>query len=204
VTSTLRERASNRFGVPPDEITISGGRIEAPNSGPLRVSTFLEDPLSATGRVETNTAPISYGVHFAQVAVDTETGDVDVTAFVTAQDVGFAINPALVEGQLEGAIQHGIEFALTSDVELSGGIPENPNLADYPVSSPHEMPDVVSSELIESNEESGPFGAKGVGTPSIPPVAPAITNAIRDAIGTRFTEVPVRDEDVFFALQEEQ
>ena len=204
LTSTLRKRASEQLGVPADEISISGGRLAAPNGGSLRVSTLLDAPLTATGRVETNTAPISYGVHFAAVAIDTETGEIDVTAFVAAQDVGFAINPTLVEGQLAGAIQHGIEFALTSAVELSGGIPENPNLADYPVSSPHEMPDVVACELIESNEESGPFGAKGVGTPSMPPVAPAITNAIRDAIGIRFTELPVRDEDIFVALQEKQ
>ncbi|MFB6110240.1 MAG: xanthine dehydrogenase family protein molybdopterin-binding subunit [Halodesulfurarchaeum sp.] len=203
LTDTLRKRASDQFGIPPGEFTLSEGRLEAPNSRSTSVASLLTDPLSATGRVETNTAPISYGVHFAAVSVDLGTGEIDVTAFVAAQDVGFAINPTLVEGQLEGAIEHGIEFALLSDVQLEGGIPENPTLPDYPVSSPHEMPDAIACELIESNEESGPFGAKGVGTPSMPPVAPAITNAIRDAVGTRFTELPVRDEDVFFALEGE-
>lgn len=204
LTRRIRELASDEFGVPPDQITITGGRLELPSRPPVDVSALLTDPLSATGRVETNSAPIGYGVHFAEVAVDTETGAIDVKTFVAAQDVGFAINPKLVEGQLEGAIEHGIEFALLSEVDLSAGVPANPNLPDYPVSSPHEMPDTVACELIESNEESGPFGAKGVGTPSMPPVAPAITNAIRDAVGIRFTDVPVRDEDVFFALQEER
>ena len=74
-------------------------------------------------------------------------------------------------------------------------------MASYPVSSPAEMPDRLAYEIVESNESSGPYGAKGVGTPSQPPVAPAITNAIRDAVGVRFTEAPVRDEDVLFALE---
>lgn len=202
LASTLQERASDHFDVPPAEITIADGCLEIPTSQPRSVWSILSEPLTATGRVETNTAPIGYGVHFAEVAVDTATGNIDITAFVAAQDVGFAINPTLVEGQLEGAVEHGIEFALLAGVELSDGIPKNANLSDYLVSTPHEMPDIIACELIESNEESGPFGAKGVGTPSIPPVAPAITNAIRDATGIRFTETPVRDEDVFFAIRE--
>jgi len=160
------------------------------------------EPLSATGRAETNHAPSSFGVHFAGVAVDPATGAVDLRAYVAAQDVGYAINPAMVEGQLHGAVQHGVEFATLAEFQLDRGTPVNPNLADYPVSSPHEMPDELAVEIIESNEASGPYGAKGVGTPSITPVAPAITNAIRDAVGTRFTTAPVTDEDVFFALRE--
>jgi CO/xanthine dehydrogenase Mo-binding subunit len=110
----------------------------------------------------------------------------------------------MVEAQLHGAIQHGIEFATLSELRLDQGVPENPTLPEYPVSSPAEMPTDLSVEIVESNEASGPYGAKGVGTPSITPVAPAITNAIRDATGIRFRKAPVRDEDIFFALQEDR
>ena len=201
LTDAIRQRASDRFAVPVDRISIEGGQLHG-DGDTADLSTVLTEPVSATARAETNYAPSSYGVHFASVAVDPETGGVDLRTYVAAQDVGYAINPAMVEGQLHGAVQHGVEFATLAELELDRGIPENPNLADYPVSSPHELPDDLIVEIIESNEESGPYGAKGVGTPAITPVAPAITNAIRDAVGTRFTTAPVRDEDVFFALRE--
>jgi CO/xanthine dehydrogenase Mo-binding subunit len=202
LTEQLRSRAAERLSAPGDAVTVEDGRVTGPDGTDVEVASLLDGPLSATGRAETDVAPVGYGVHFAEVAVDTDTGATDVTAYVAAQDVGYAINPQLVEGQLEGAVQHGIEFATLSELRLSDGIPENANLADYPVSSPGEMPDRMACEIVETNEESGPFGAKGVGTHSIPPVAPAVTNAIRDAVGTRFTTAPVRDEDVFFALEE--
>lgn len=196
----LRARAVDRLDAPADDLTVRDDRIEASDGTGVAVEALVDDAVVATGRAETDTAPLSYGVHFAEVAVDTGTGAVDVTAYVGAQDVGYAINPTLVEGQIEGAVQHGIEFALTSEMRLERGVPTNATLAEYPVSSPAEMPDRLACEMIESAEESGPYGAKGVGTPSITPVAPAITNAVRDAVGERFTAAPVRDEDVLFAL----
>jgi len=200
--TALRDRAAQHFDTSVEEVTIDGTSVETTDGRSITVEELLTEPLSVTGRLEVTSAPIGYGVHFAEVAVDTETGAVDVQSYVAAQDVGFAINPTLVEGQLEGAVQHGIEFALLSELRAPGGIPENASLAEYPVSSPAEMPAELRCEIIESSESSGPYGAKGVGTPSQPPVAPAITNAIRDAVGERFTEAPVRDEDVFFALRE--
>jgi CO/xanthine dehydrogenase Mo-binding subunit len=209
VRSTTRaDGVADKYGSIASRTTYLMGRAIADATDALtavlgeQAGDLPAEPLSATGRAETTHAPSSFGVHFAGVAVDPETGAVDLQTYVAAQDVGYAINPAMVEGQLHGAVQHGVEFATLSEFELDRGTPVNPNLADYPVSSPHEMPDELAVEIIESNEESGPFGAKGVGTPSITPVAPAITNAIRDAVSTRFTTAPVRDEDVFFALQE--
>lgn len=198
----LRTRAAEDRDVVPEDLRIAEGTIEAPSGRSRPATATLTDRLSVRSRVEATSAPIGYGVHFAAVAVDPATGAVDVRAYVAAQDVGYAINPTLVEAQLEGAIQHGIEFATLSELRLSEGVPENATLAAYPVSSPTEMPDRVACELVESNEASGPYGAKGVGTPAQPPVAPAITNAIRDAVGHRFTDAPIRDEDVFFALRE--
>lgn len=199
----LRTHAADRLEAPADTLTLDASKVVTADGRSIAVTQLLEAPLSATGRAETDVAPASYGVHFAEVAVDEGTGTVDVRTYVAAQDVGYAINPALVEGQLEGAVQHGIEFALLSSFRLDDGLPTNASLDEYPVSSPVEMPDRLHCELVESREESGPFGAKGVGTPSIVPVAPAITNAIRDAIGVRFTTTPVRPADVYFALHDE-
>lgn len=202
LTATLRTRASDRLGVPPAAVTVTDGEVRG-NGATIALADLLEEPVLAAGRTETNHAPSSFGVHAAGVAIDPDTGAVDIETYVAAQDVGYAINPAMVEAQLHGAIQHGIEFATLSELRLDRGVPENATLAEYPVSSPAEMPTDLSVEIVESNEASGPYGAKGVGTPSITPVAPAITNAIRDATGIRFRNVPVRDEDIFFALQED-
>ena len=204
LTGQVRAAAADALSGKADELTLADGDAVGPDGASVGLSTVLTDPLTATGRAEATDAPLAYGVHFAEVAVDPGTGEIDVLAYVAAQDVGYAINPTLIEGQLAGAVQHGIEFATLSELDLSGGVPESATLAEYPVSSPVEMPDRLAYEIVESEEESGPYGAKGVGTPSQPPVAPAVTNAIRDAVGERFTEAPVRAEDAFFALREGQ
>ena len=164
------------------------------------LSEILEGQLISIGFAESELNPPAYGAHFAEVEVDSLTGHVDILSYVAAQDVGFAINPKMVEGQLEGAISQGIEFALRSEVKLDRGIPLNPNLADYSVISAWEMPNVLVCEIIESNEKSGPYGAKGIGTPAMPPIAPAILNAIRDATGIRFNKAPVESEHIAMEL----
>jgi CO/xanthine dehydrogenase Mo-binding subunit len=166
----------------------------------ILLSDLFEESLVSTGFAESELNPPSYGVHFVEVEVDALTGHVDILSYVAAQDVGFAINPKMVEGQLEGAISQGIEFALCSEIKLDRGIPLNPNLADYSVISAWEMPRTLVCEIIESNEESGPYGAKGIGTPAMPPIAPAIINAIRDATGIRFSKAPVESEHIAMAL----
>ncbi|WP_318567963.1 xanthine dehydrogenase family protein molybdopterin-binding subunit [Salinigranum marinum] len=202
----LEERAAVELGVEPrsvqlqDDVVVSATGASIPLTEVVRRAE--DDRLVARERVTTAHTPPGYGIHFAAVEVDRRTGAVDVLTYVAAQDVGFAINPKLVEGQLEGAVSHGIEFALSSELRIEQGVPKNANLADYPVISPWEMPDTLACELIESNERTGPFGAKGVGTPSLPPVAPAILNAIRDATGIRFTEPPVDSEAIYFGIND--
>lgn len=194
----LRTRAATAFECEPEAVTLGDGEVIGPD-GEIRTLTSLvpsSEMLTTSGRHESQLNPPSHGVHFAEVEVDGATGEVDILSYVAAQDVGFAINPKMVEGQLEGALQHGIEFALYSKLRLDDGIPENANLADYPAISPHEMPWTTVPEIVESNEESGPYGAKGIGTPSMPPIAPAILNAVRDATGYRCTEPPLVEETV--------
>jgi CO/xanthine dehydrogenase Mo-binding subunit len=207
LASDLERRGGVAFGCEADAVDLAGGTL----TGPDGESRTVDEVLAATGgqvtvggRHESRLNPPSHGVHFAEVEVDAATGEVDVLTYVAAQDVGFAINPKMVEGQLEGALQHGIEFALYSELRLEDGMPENANLADYPVVSPYELPRKTVCEIVESNEESGPYGAKGIGTPSMPPIAPAILNAVRDATGYRCTAPPLSSEATFTHLEESQ
>ncbi|RQG94861.1 xanthine dehydrogenase family protein molybdopterin-binding subunit [Natrarchaeobius chitinivorans] len=203
----LHDRAASALDVSADAIEIQDGVAASPNGEGIPVEQLLSptdgDELEVYGSASSTETPVSYGAHFAAVEVDVETGDVDVLTFVASQDVGHAINPKMIEGQLEGAIQHGIEFALYSELQLDRGMPKNANLADYPVISPKEMPEDVACEIVESNEQSGPYGAKGVGTPSMPPVAPAIMNALADATGNRFRDPPIDSETVYTELSSE-
>jgi len=202
LTATLRARAAEAFDCGPDGVRMADGEVTSPDGDVRPVEALVEDrPITVAGRNESQLNPPSHGVHFAEVEVDAATGDVDVLTYVAAQDVGFAINPTMVEGQLEGALQHGIEFALYSELQLDDGMPQNANLADYPAVSPHELPDETVCEIVESNEESGPYGAKGIGTPSMPPIAPAILNAVRDATGYRCIAPPLSNEALFTHIE---
>lgn len=201
LATELRRRAAARLDVDESAVDLADGVAHGPD-GSVPIEVVASDGLSVTGRSETTDAPPAYGVHFAEVAADVETGVVAVTTFVPAQDVGFAINPAAVEGQLEGAVAHGLEFALYAELRLEEGVPTNPTLADYSVVSTAEMPRRLEPVLVEAAEASGPYGAKGVGTPSLPPVAPAVLNALRDCLGVRFTSFPVTPEMVVEALRE--
>lgn len=205
LATELRERAGIAFDADPDQVALQGGAANLPGGASVSLTDLFEPSdggrLVVYGEARSEHTPPSYGVHLAEVAVDPATGHVDLLTFVAAQDVGYAINPKMVEGQLEGAICHSTEFALFSELYLEAGVPMNANLADYPAISPLEMPDQLACEIIESNEETGPYGAKGIGTPAMAPVAPAILNALRDATGTRFRAPPVTPETVFEALQ---
>ena len=204
LTEQLCSLAASVFDVSPEVIEIEDGCVEVSETETHSVGALLslagESKLVVEGVASSGLNPPSYGVHRAEVAVDTETGHIDLLTYIAAQDVGFAINPKLVEGQIEGAIQHGTEFALYAELQLDDGMPINPTLTEYPVISPLDMPDTIACELIESNEETGPYGAKGVGTPVMTPIAPAILNAVRDATGVRFGDPPVTSEVVYNEL----
>ena len=141
-----------------------------------------------------------YGTHIAEVEVDVETGKVDILRIVAAHDVGKAINPMIVEGQIEGGVTMGIGSALYEQILMDKGIVLNPNFTDYKIPTSLDIPK-IEPIIVESMEPSGPFGAKGVGEPAMSPTAPAIANAIYDAIGVRFHDIPITPEKVMKALK---
>lgn len=146
-------------------------------------------------------AAYGFGAQAAEVEVDVETGQVRVVAIVAAHDVGRAINPMYVEGQIEGGIQMGLGYALTEELQVREGRVMNPSLLDYRVATALDMPR-IESVIVETSEEAGPFGAKGVGEMGGTPTAAAIANAIYDAVGVRMTRLPMTGERVLAALEE--
>ena len=142
----------------------------------------------------------SYHCHAAEVDVDLETGIVRVLDYVVVQDVGFAINPLYVEGQMQGGAVQGIGWSLTEELQIQDGVIQNPNLALYKLPTTLEVPQ-IRTEILEFASADGPYGAKGVGEP--PVIAPpgAIANAIADAIGVPLQQAPFTPERVFRAIQ---
>jgi 4-hydroxybenzoyl-CoA reductase subunit alpha len=145
----------------------------------------------------------SFMTQAAEVEVDTKTGKIKVLKMVASHDCGRAINPMLVEGQLEGSVVGGMGQALYEDVITDKGQVLNPSFLDYGIPTAMEVPSILSVE-VETNDPEGPFGAKesGEGTQLAP--APAIINAIYDAIGVRFKTLPVTPEKVLKALAEKE
>jgi CO/xanthine dehydrogenase Mo-binding subunit len=143
----------------------------------------------------------SYGTHGVEVEVDKETGQVKILKYIAAHDVGRAINPMLLEGQVYGGATMGIGYALTERLIMQNGKVMNPNFLDYKMLTAKDVPN-IEPIVIETNDQFGPFGAKGIGEPGLVPTAPAIANAIYDAIGVRIKELPITPEKVLAALKE--
>jgi len=144
-------------------------------------------------------ATYGFGSQMAEVEVDTETGQVRVLRLVCANDVGRAINPMAVEGQIEGGAQMGLGYALTEEVIVKEGRVLNPDFLDYRLFTSADMPE-IETIIIETDDPQGPFGAKGVGEMGGTPTAAAIANAIYDAVGLRLTQLPMTPERVLKAL----
>jgi len=141
----------------------------------------------------------TFSTHVADVAVDPETGQVRLLGYLAAQDVGAALNPANVEGQIEGGVVSSVGFALTEHLVLDQGRPLNTSLLDYKLPTALDVP-AIGSSLIEERSATGPYGAKGVGEPPVIPVAAAIANAIEDAVGVRIRDLPITPEKIRRAL----
>jgi len=140
----------------------------------------------------------------AEVKLDTETGQVEVETMATAHDCGFVINPLNVEGQLEGSVAGGMGMAFYEDQPHVDGEYLNPNFLDYKLPTSLEIPKKIISVPIETFEPMGPFGAKESGEGVQVATAPAIANAMFDAIGVQIKDLPMTPERVLKALSEKR
>ncbi len=162
--------------------TVTGKGARGPNDPKHQVNTF--------------------GAQFAEVEVDTETGEVEVLKFVSVHDSGRIINPLLLSSQIEGGVIQGMGYALWEGrlVDATSGVSLNANLNDYLVPRSTDI-DEIQSEYIEAEDTSNNIGAKGIGEPPIIGVAPAIANAIKAATGIRLRELPLTPERIYRALK---
>jgi xanthine dehydrogenase molybdenum-binding subunit len=141
-----------------------------------------------------------FGAQAVEVALDRETGGIEVLRVISVHDVGKAVNPPLVVGQLEGGIVMGLGYALAEELSLDDGRILNTDFSDYAMPFAEQVPP-IKTILLESPLADGPFGAKGVGEIGLFAVAPAIGNALHNACGVRMTELPMRPDRVLAALE---
>ena len=182
----VAQRAQNVMGQP------------AIGSASYNPPTVAMDPETGQGKPFNSYV---YATQIAEVDVDDETGEVEVLRIAAAHDCGTAINPMLVEGQIQGGISMGIGLALQEEILFdAAGLQLNPNLTNYIMPTSLDMPD-IEVDIVDSYDPTGPFGAKGVGEPTSVPTAAAILNAIHDAVGVRITSLPATAEKVLAAIK---
>jgi len=156
---------------------------------------------AATASHMSDDSPPPFSAQFADVEVDTETGQVFVRRFVSACDFGTVIHPRMAEGQVDGAVAQGLGYALCEEVLVDdGGRVLNPSFLDYKMFTALDMPE-MKVIMLETEEPSGPFGVKAAGEVVINGPAPAVVNAIAAATGVRIRNIPATPERVWRALQ---
>jgi CO/xanthine dehydrogenase Mo-binding subunit len=182
---------------------VASTRLYRPQGTPIiGVGSFDPDSeLVDSQRYGNESGAYSFGTQAAEVEVDTETGHVTLLNYACVNDVGTVINPLLAEGQVEGALAQGMGYALFEEMPMEGGRAVGMNFHDYKIASMHDIPGLKAG-WVETEERTGPFGAKGLGEPGMVPTAAAIANAVADAIGCRITEIPITPARVLVALAE--
>ena len=167
----------------------------------LVAEAFYDPPTSMLDKDLQGNVSAAYGFAAQAVLVDVEeaTGRIEVRKVASAHDVGRALNPLAAEGQIHGGIHMGLGYALTEQLVVQSGQVLSATFMDYALVKADEMPP-IAVRLIESIDLEGPFGAKGLGESGVIPVAAAVANAVKDAIGVRFTELPLTPARVHAAL----
>jgi len=163
------------------------------------LSTDKPDP--KTGQGEKVYVAYTFVTQIIDVEVDTDTGIVQVLKVYSAADIGKAINPKNVEGQIEGGTVQGIGMALMEEQVIKEGITLNPDLTGYLIPTSMDTPH-FTTRLVENEDSGGPFGAKGIGEPATIATTPAIANAVYDAIGVRIFDLPITPEKILKVLKE--
>ena len=146
-------------------------------------------------------ANYTFGTQGVEVEVDEETGEVRILKMVAVHDVGRVLNRQTLEGQTYGGLAQGLGYALYEQVLMADGRIQNPSFTDYKIPTAGELDFPIELDFVETDDPTGPFGAKGVGEPGLVPTAPAIANAIFDAVGVRIRDLPITPEKVLAALR---
>lgn len=153
-----------------------------------------------TGQGERAVVHYTTGAQAVELEVDLDTGRVDIIQGVSAFDVGKAINPELVKSQMEGGFVQGMSSALFERLYLKDGVVQNPSFVDYRIATSSDVPQKITSIIVEVPQDDGPWGARGIGEHSMVPTIPAIANAIYDAVGIRMDSAPFTAEKIYLAM----
>ena len=214
----LKQIVVKEYGVPEDKIDFAGGKIRLPEPQLDYAEVMFKrfgmqgGTLVGEGQVKTATKDefgekstsafwfLAAGA--AEVEVDLDTGKFKLIKYASAVDVGKALNPLGCQQQLAGAAITGMGQAMFEEIAYDNGQLINPNLVDYVLPSLGDMPLIIESIAVEVPDRNGPFGAKGIGESALIPVAPAIANAIYDAVGVRIKDLPIKAEKIFLGLTE--
>jgi len=186
----------------PDGHTIGGPVSAAATFVPAGL-LFLDPDTSQSSKP---VAKWTFGCQGVQVSVDPQTGQYNVDRLVACYDVGKVVNPAMIRGQTYGGVVQGIGTAQMEELILDGktGKPRNASLMDYKIPTALDIPDTMEAHYIETPQEDGPLGARGVGEHTMIPTPAAISDALYDACGIRIKEMPITAEKVLRALQAKQ
>jgi CO/xanthine dehydrogenase Mo-binding subunit len=204
----LKPRAAQALQCAPDAVSYANGTFSS--GGPGAASIPLSELMRATltdgaivGRGVSTKLPygVEVGAHVCEVEVDTGTGQVTVLRYTAFQDVGCALNPTAVEGQIEGSVSQGLGWALTEgfDYDAKGRL-RNASLLDYRMPTALDVPP-IDCVIIETPVPGVPFGVRGVAEMPIVPVAGCVANAIARATGARLSRLPMTPERVLMALK---
>ncbi|MBW2178324.1 MAG: xanthine dehydrogenase family protein molybdopterin-binding subunit, partial [Deltaproteobacteria bacterium] len=192
---------NSHYQVKATQVLKQGLHVGTGESKTVMAEVFYDPPTQMLDREFKGNYSMTYafGTTGAEVEVDRATGQVKILNLVAAHDVGQSINPALIRGQIYGAAYTGVGYALTEEIQVQKGKVMNPNFRDYQILTARDnIP--VEAVVVEKGDADGPYGAKGIGEPGLVPTAPAIANAIYDAIGVRITELPITPERVLDAI----
>ena len=210
VVSQLRERAAALWEVEVDEIEFANGSYQSKSDPELRLThKELSGKLGSTGGPVVGSASVdpegaggAFSTQIADVEIDPETGKTDVVRYTIVQDVGTAIHPSYVEGQMQGAVVQGIGWALNEEYFMNDdGAMVNTSFLDYRMPTTYDLPE-IETIIVEVPNPGHPFGVRGVGeVPIVPPVA-TIANAIHDALGVRLRESPMNPGRIRAALDD--
>jgi CO/xanthine dehydrogenase Mo-binding subunit len=212
VKEQLCQRAAPQLGVEPQDVEFVHGRAQVKGIAQKYISLADiargiahfpgESPIIGRGSNEGLQLSPVFVVEVADVEVDKETGKVKVLSYAAAQDIGFAINPTLVEGQIQGAVAQGIGWALFENYMFHKGVMKNATLLDYRMPTAADVP-YVEALLAEVSFEVSPYGIRGVGEPPLVPSLAAIANAIHSASGVRLEELPMTPEAILSRIKKQ-
>jgi carbon-monoxide dehydrogenase large subunit len=197
--------AAELLSWPEERLTLRGAEIIRQDTGDSHPWAALQQrwgrPVVGRGSVQDmQPSPVtSFTAQVAEVRVDPETGAVHLLRLTTAHDVGKILNPMDHQGQIEGAVMQGIGYALTEELGVHEGKVVSVSFGDYKIPNIQDIPD-LHTVILESESGPGPYNARGIGENPIGPVAPAIANAVADAVGVRIKDLPITAEKVYLAL----